>query len=52
MEDMEACEWASIAGALLYPARPANAETAASIENLAGEQAVMITWYEDVDWRQ
>ena len=52
MEDMEAGRWASIAGALLYPARPASAETAAVIEGLAGEQAIMVTWYEDVDWRQ
>lgn len=52
MEDMEAGRWASIAGALLYPARPANAETRALIERLAGEQAIMVTWYKDVDWRQ
>jgi hypothetical protein len=50
--NLEAGRWASIAGALLYPARPANAETRALIERLAGEQAIMVTWYEDVDWRQ
>ena len=52
MEDMEAGRWASIAGALLYPARPSSAETAGVIERLAGEQAIMVTWYEEVDWRQ
>jgi hypothetical protein len=52
MEDMEAGRWASIAGALLYPARPSGADTAAVIEGLAGEQAIMVTWYEDVNWRQ
>lgn len=49
---MEADRWASIAVALLYPARPANTETAAAIERLAGEQAIMVTWYEEVGWRQ
>jgi len=52
MEDMEAGRWASIAGALLYPARPSSTETATVIERLAGEQAIMVTWYEDVGWRQ
>jgi hypothetical protein len=51
-EDMEAGRWASIAGALLYPARPASTETTALIENTAGEQAIMITWYEDANWHQ
>jgi hypothetical protein len=51
MEDMDAGRWASIAGCLLYPARPSSAETAAVIERLAGEQAIMVTWYEEADWR-
>lgn len=52
MEDMEVGQWASIAGALLYPARPTGAETTTLIEGTAGEQAIMVTWYEDADWRQ
>lgn len=52
IEEMEAGRWASIAGALLYPARPASTETLTTIETIAGEQAIMVTWYEDVDWRQ
>jgi hypothetical protein len=51
VEEMEAGRWASIAGALLYPARPACAETLTTIETIAGEQAIMVTWYEDVDWQ-
>lgn len=53
IEDMEAGQWpGGIAGALLYPARPASAHTQETIEAIAGEQAVMVTWYEEVDWRQ
>lgn len=52
IEDMEAGRWASISGALLYPVRPASAETRELIESLSGEQAIMVTWYDDVDWRQ
>jgi hypothetical protein len=37
-------------GALLYPARPASAETLAMIEAVAGEQAVQVAWYDEVDW--
>lgn len=37
-------------GALLYPGRPASAGTLAMIETVAGEQAVQVTWYDDVDW--
>lgn len=36
MEDMEAGRWASIAGALLYPARPTSSEITAVIENRRG----------------
>jgi hypothetical protein len=50
IEDMEAGDWTGIAGALIYPARPAHAQTLAAIEAAAAEQAVMLTWYEDVDW--
>jgi hypothetical protein len=51
VEDMEAGQWEGIVGALLYPARPASAETLARIEAVAGKQAVQVTWYHDVDWR-
>ena len=51
IEEMEAGYRAGIVGSLLYPARPASIETAATIEAVAGEQAIMVTWYEDVDWR-
>ena len=50
IEDMEAGRWEGIVGALLYPGRPASAETVAMIEAVAGEQAVQVTWYDDVDW--
>ena len=51
IEDMEAGQWEGVVGALLYPRRPAKAETLAIIEAVAGEQAVQITWYDDVDWQ-
>ena len=51
IEDMEAGRWEGIVGALLYPGRPASDETLAMIEAVAGEQAVQVTWYDDVDWR-
>lgn len=52
MEDMGAGEWAGgIAGCLLYPARPARAHLQEVIETTAGEQDIMVTWYEDTDWR-
>ena len=50
IEDMEAGRWEGIVGALLYPGRPASAETLAVIETVAGAQAVQVTWYDDVDW--
>jgi len=52
IEEMETGQWGGVAGALLYPARPASNETTEAIERIAGEQAIMVTWYEDVDWRQ
>jgi hypothetical protein len=51
IEGMEAGQWEGIAGALLYPARPASAEMLATIEAVAGDQAVQVSWYHDVDWR-
>jgi hypothetical protein len=50
IEDMEDGRWEGIVGALLYPRRPAKAETLAMIEAVAGEQAIQVTWYYDVDW--
>ncbi len=52
VEDMEAGQWEGIVGALLYPARPSSAGMLAMIEATAGEQAVQVTWYHDVDWRR
>lgn len=52
VEDMEAGSWSGVVGCLLYPARPARAEIQTAIENVAGEQAIMVTWYEDADWHQ
>jgi hypothetical protein len=53
VKEMEAGEWPDgIVGALLYPARPASAETQAAIEAATGEQAIMVTRYEEVDWHQ
>jgi len=52
IEDMESGTWSGIVGCLLYPARPASAEIQAAIEDAAGEQAIMVTWYADADWRQ
>jgi len=51
LEDMDAGRWDSVVAALLYPARPASAELLAKIEVVAGEQAVQVTWYDDVNWR-
>lgn len=52
-EDMDTGQWpGGIAGALLYPARPASAAIQEDIEAIAGEQAIMVTWYEETDWRQ
>jgi len=52
-EDIDAGRWAGgLAGALLYPARPASAAIQGDIEAIAGEQAIMVTWYEETDWRQ
>jgi hypothetical protein len=53
IEEMEAGEWpGGIVGALLYPARPASAATQQAIEDAAGEQAIMVTWYAEADWRK
>ena len=52
-EEMDAGQWpGGIAGELLYPARPYRAATAEMIEALAGEQAIMVTWYLEADWGQ
>jgi hypothetical protein len=52
VEEMESGVWTGIVGSLLYPARPASKETQDTIEAIAGEQAIMVTWYEDVNWRK
>jgi hypothetical protein len=52
IEEMETGDWTGIIGSLLYPARPASSETLATIAAVAGEEAIMVTWYEDVDWHR
>ena len=47
---MEAGRWEGLVDALRYLGRPASAETLAVIETIAGEQALQVTWYGDVDW--
>jgi hypothetical protein len=51
--EMDAGRWpGGIAGALLYPARPASTQIQEAIEAVAGEQAIMVTWYQEVNWHQ
>jgi hypothetical protein len=52
IEEMESGAWTGIIGGLLYPARPTSEQTQAIIDAIAGEQAIMVTWYEDVNWRE
>ena len=51
ISELEAGQWEGVAGALLYPSRPASPETLACIQAAADEQAVMVTWYDEADWR-
>ncbi len=51
-EEMESGVWTGIVGSLLYPARPASKQTQDTIEATAGERAIMVTWYKDVNWRK
>ena len=51
ISELEAGQWEGVAGALLYPSRPASPETLAYIQAAADEQAIMVTWYEEADWR-
>jgi len=48
--ELEAGQWEGVAGALLYPSRPASAESLACIEAATAEQAIMVTWYDEVPW--
>ncbi len=50
--ELEAGQWEGVAGALLYPSRPASTESLACIEAAADDQAIMVTWYDVVDWRR
>jgi hypothetical protein len=50
IDELEAAQWDSVAGALLYPSRPIEGESLHVIEDAAAEQAIMVVWYEDVDW--
>lgn len=49
--ELEAGQWEGVAGALLYPSRPTSADCLACIEAAAAEQAIMVTWYDEVPWR-
>lgn len=49
--ELEGGQWESVAGALLYPSRPASVISLAHIEAAAAEQAIMLTWYDEVPWR-
>ncbi len=51
IRELEAGQWEGVAGALLYPSRPASPETLACIHATADEQAIMVTWYDEADWR-
>ena len=52
VEEMETGEWpGGIVGALLYPAGPASGATRQAIEDIAGGEGIMVTWYEEADWR-
>ncbi len=44
--ELEAGQWEGVAGALLYPSRPASAKSLACIEAAAAEQAITVTWYD------
>lgn len=50
ISELEAGQWEGVAGALLYPCRPASQETLACMA-AADDQAIMVTWYEETDWR-
>ena len=52
VEDMKAVQWGGHRGhSALSPGRPAKSQTLAMIEAVAGEQAVQVTCYHEVDWR-
>jgi hypothetical protein len=46
--ELETGQWEGVAGALLYPSRPASADSLACIEAATAEQAIMLTWYHQV----
>jgi hypothetical protein len=50
ISELDAGQWEGVAGALLYPSRPASPETLACIHAAADEQAIMVTWYDETDW--
>jgi hypothetical protein len=51
ISELEAGQWEGVAGALLYPSRPASPQTLACIQAAADQQAIMLTWYDEADWR-
>ena len=50
IDELESNQWDSVAGVLLYPRRPTDEGSLGIIEDTAAEQAIMVVWYEDVDW--
>ena len=50
VEDMKAVQWEGIVD-LCSTLAPAKSQTLAMIEAVAGEQAVQVTCYHEVDWR-
>lgn len=50
VNEMESGQWDAVSGALLYPKRPADQDKLNMLEDVAAVQAIMIVWYEDVDW--
>lgn len=50
IDELESSQWDSVAGALLYPRRPFAEGALGIIEGAAAEQAIVVVWYEDVDW--
>ncbi len=52
ISELEAGQWEGVAGALLYPSRPASPETLPCIQAAADKQAVMVTWYDEAGWHR
>ena len=51
IDQLETDELDSLAGAILYPARPADPGATTDIEATIDAEGIMVVWYEDADWR-